>query len=185
MNWEALSAISAFATMVVILVTVFVGRRQLDQLRRATQLEGAIAIFEELDSEVIDEARRFAMHELAGKLKDPHFRKEVEFITLVDTRVHRELVLLRFFERIGAYVDEGLVDGTIVVKAAFGRIMTSWSLLADVVAIHRSVLGTNVWQGFERLNERARDYARSLGVPSDAVPVIVDRVRRGTHVPDL
>ena len=108
-----------------------------------------------------------------------------EFITLVDTRVHRELVLLRFFERVGAYVDEGLVDGTIVVKAAFGRIMTSWSLLADVVAIHRAVLGTNVWQGFERLDERARDYARSLGVPSDAVPAIVDRVRRGTNVADL
>jgi hypothetical protein len=179
MNWEALSAVSALATMVVILVTVFVGRRQLDQLRRATQLQGAIAIFEELDSEEIDEARRFAMHELAGKLEDPQFRKEIEFITLVDTRVHRELVLLRFFERVGAYVDEGLVDGTIVVKAAFGRIMTSWSLLADVVGIHRSVVGTNVWQGFERLNERARDYARSLGVPVDVVPSTIEQMRRG------
>jgi len=85
-----------------------------------------MGIFAELDSPLIDDARRFVMHELPEKLKDPAFLKDVELIALGDPNVHKELVLLRFFERVGAYVDEGLIDGEIIYKAANARLMSAW-----------------------------------------------------------
>src|SRR5579863_4424098 len=112
--WEAITAVATAATTLIILITVIVGRRQLDQLRRTTQLEGAMGIFAELDSPTIDEARLFALHELPAKVKDEQYRKECEMFALSDVRVHKELVLLRFFERIGAYVEEGLIEGEII-----------------------------------------------------------------------
>ena len=99
MSWEAVTALGSAATAIVIVVTVIFGRRQLDELRRATQLEGAMRIFAELDSPEVDEARRFVTYELPEKLKDAQFRKEVELTALGDPRVHKELVLLRFFDR--------------------------------------------------------------------------------------
>jgi len=164
MSWEALTALGSIATAIVILITVIVGRQQLDELRRATQLEGAMGLFAELDSAAIDDARRFATYELPAKLKDPLFRKEVELTSLADERVHKELVLLRFFDRVGAYVEGGLIDGELVNKAAFGRIISSWAALSEVITIHRSVVGGFLWQRFERLKDSAAAWVQAQGI---------------------
>lgn len=173
MSWGAVSAIGSIATAVIILITVVIGRRQLDQLRRATQLEGAMGIFAELDSDVIDEARRFAIHELPSRLQNAEFRRECELIGWADPKVHKELILLRFFERLGAYVEEGLIDGEIINKTAVGRVMGAWFLLRDVVTIHRRILGDFTWNRFERLYESAARYLRAQGSDPDRLMKIV------------
>ena len=125
-----------------------------------------MGIFAELDSDVIDEARRFAIHELPSRLQNAEFRRECELIGWADPKVHKELILLRFFERLGAYVEEGLIDGEIINKSAGGRVVGAGLLLRDVVAIHRRVLGDWTWSRFEMLYESGSRYLRAQG--SDA-----------------
>ena len=174
MTWEAITAIGSLATAVVILVTVVVGFRQLDELRRATQLEGAMGIFAELDSPLVDDARVFVTYELPNKLKDPQFRKEIDLSALGDPKVHKELVLLRFFDRVGTYVEEGLIEGDILYKAAFGRILSSWVMLHEVVEIHRRVIGAEfIWKRFEMLKDGAAHWVSRQGVdPAKAMHFI-------------
>lgn len=162
MNWEAVTAIGTVFTGLVILVTVILGRRQLDHLRRATQLEGTIAVFAELDSPAQVEARRFVQFELPQRLKEEPFRGETALVGAVDETVHKELLILRTFERIGAYVNEGLLEGSLVYRVASGRIIGMWDCLSDVVKTHRESLGPWAWENFERLNRDTRRWVQTL-----------------------
>ena len=165
MPWEALTAIGTLGTVIVIFLTVVFARRQVDltreqlhQLRQATQLEGAIAIYAELESPRVETARMFVLLELPAKMRDPVFRDEVRLIAQVDETQHQELIILRAFDRIGIYVSAGLIDADVIYRGAMGRILTMWESLAEVVAIHRQT-ATFLWSGFESLAAGARAFA--------------------------
>jgi hypothetical protein len=165
MSWEAITAIGSVGTGVVIFLTVIFARRQVEltrqqlhQLRQATQLEGAIAIYAELESQRVEAARMFVLLELPAKMKDPTFRDEVRLVAQVDETQHQELIILRTYDRIGIYIDAGLIDADVIYRGAMGRILTMWEALADVVAIHRQTAGF-LWSGFEGLASGARAFA--------------------------
>ena len=179
MIWEALTAIGTIFTGLVILVTVLFARRQvemmrhqLDQLRRTTQLEGATAVFAEMDSPWQIEARHFVRDDLPRLMTDPKFHDEVALIGAMDEAVHKELVVLRFFEKVGVYVSQGLIDGEVIYNVMPGRIVNAWDSLNDVVTIHRSVRGQAIWQNFERLHANTRSFQQAQGLirpPRDRV----------------
>lgn len=91
MNWEAVAAVSTAFTGLVILATALAAvrevriaaehsrstRDQLEHLRKATQFEGALAVFSELDTPLQMQARHFVQFELEHRMKDEGFRKEV------------------------------------------------------------------------------------------------------------
>jgi hypothetical protein len=165
MSWEAVTAIGSIGTGVVIFLTVIFARRQVEltrqqlhQLRQATQLEGAIAIYAELESPRVEAARMFVLLELPAKMKDPAFRDEVRLIAQVDEAQHQELIILRAYDRIGIYISAGLIDADVIYRGALGRILTMWEALADVVAIHRQT-AVFLWLGFEGLASGARAFA--------------------------
>src|SRR5215469_10099832 len=126
MNWEAVTAVSTAFTGLVIFFTVIFARQQLQQLRKASQLEGAVAVFADIDAPKVEEGRQFVLHELRERMRDPKFRDELRLIALVDENVHKELIVLRAYERVGAYIDEGLIDAEVVYLGAVGRIMSTW-----------------------------------------------------------
>jgi hypothetical protein len=156
MNWEAVTAIGTVFTGLVILFTVILGGRQLDHLRRATQLEGATAVFAELESARFVEAQRFVREELAAHLKDRQFRDEARLIGFGNEIQHKELIVLRFFERIGLYTNAGLLDKEIVYGMMSGRVVAAWYALRDVVAIHREE--ALMWPNFENLVQGTMDW---------------------------
>jgi hypothetical protein len=165
MNWAAVAALSTAFTGLVILVTALAAMRevriaaehsratrdQLEHLRKATQFEGALAVFSELDTPFQMNARRFVQFELKDRMRDERFREEVALIAGADEVEHQELTVLRCFERVGAYVRKGWVDGDVVYMVASGRVIVTWRALEDVVAIHRSFAGPAFWENFERL----------------------------------
>src|SRR5690348_9536417 len=72
MTWEAVSALAAVFTGLIIAATVIVGVRQLrltqetlEHLRRATQLEGAMKIYADLNSPEFRESQLFVLNDLA------------------------------------------------------------------------------------------------------------------------
>src|SRR5438874_1278069 len=87
MNWEAVAALGSVLSATVIAVTVIFASRQvkvaarqaqltndqLNHLRRSTQLEGAMRIFDEMDKPEFREAVRFVVHDLRSQMQDPAF----------------------------------------------------------------------------------------------------------------
>ena len=165
MNWEAVTALGTVFTGLVILVTVLVGQRQLRatvdqlrQLRRASQLDAANAIFTELNSPTFLEARRFILDDLPERLKDPRFREELELIGRADENVHKELFVLRMFERIGMYCEEELLNPDLVYYLVSGRIVDTWEGLVDVVAVHRRIATMRIWHHYEKLYDDSQRF---------------------------
>jgi len=164
-DWSAVSAIGTVVTGVIIAVTVIVGfhqlrltRVQLEQLRRATQLDGAMKIFDNLQSEKYIEARHFVATELPRHLEDPVFRREVE-LGIIWTRnpgtMHEEQIVLRTFETIGSNVHEGLLDRDVIVNIAAIPIIVAWAHLEEVIGIQRHTIHPRMWENFERLHSDA------------------------------
>lgn len=158
MTWEAVSALAAVFTGLIIASTVLVGIRQLrltqetlEHLRRATQLEGAMKIFEDLNSPEFRESQHFILNDLAQRMDDPAFRDTVGLVGIADIRQHKELTLMRAYERVGTYVRYGLIDGAIVYDYGLPVIAGTWEELAEVVAIHRNAMGNGLWENFEFL----------------------------------
>jgi hypothetical protein len=177
MNWEAVTALSTAFTGLVILATAVAAireariaaehsrstRDQLEHLRKATQFEGALAVFSELDTPFQLNARHFVQFELHERMKDPHYREEVALIAGADELEHMEITVLRCFERIGNDVHKGLVDGDVVYAAAAGRVIVTWHALQEVVAIHRDVAGPGFWDSYERLYRNCKTWQHRHG----------------------
>ncbi|MGB9652040.1 MAG: hypothetical protein WCB01_09555 [Candidatus Cybelea sp.] len=166
MGWDAITALATLGTGLAIVATVLLGirqlqltRSQLEHLRRATQLQGAMKIFDHLNSVEFWDSLHFIATELPKRMTDPQFRDEVASIGMADTNVHRELPLMRTLERIGTYVKHGLIDGPIIYDFAMPPIEKAWELLTDVVRIHRTAHGEAFWENFEMLYREGKRWA--------------------------
>lgn len=170
--WEAVTAVSTAATTIILLLTVLMGKRQVDLLRRSTQLEGVFNVLRELDSEKYIESRRFVLHELEGRLKDPQFRKDIED-GVADETVHKEIPTLRIFEEIGAYVKFGLVDADTIYCQAGSRAVLCWQKLRPIVELARKRGGPGAWDSYELLVAGSKRYYRQIH-PDFAHPLMDD-----------
>lgn len=156
--WEAITAIATLGTGIAIVLTVLLGIRQLrltgahlEHLRRSTQLEGAMKIFDTFFSHEFRHSMRFVISELSGRMPDPEFRAGVEIVGAADESVHKELFVLRSFERLGTLIKNGLIDGPIIYDLLLPVIFGTWESLADVVAVHRAKMGSALWENYEYL----------------------------------
>jgi len=178
--WEALTAIGTIASAIVIAVTVLMAARQvrltadqLEQLRRATQFQGAMAIFQEQTSPVFWGGIRFVMTELKGHMKDDGFRSGVELVGMADDSVHKELIILRTFDNIGLYVKQRLIEPEVIYSSpVFVRAILGWEALQDVIAVHRQSLGPWMWGNFEYLYVECKRWAQRNGRTLDLASVV-------------
>lgn len=188
MNWEEVIAIGTVFTGLVIFFTVVIGYHQvrvtldqLRQLRRASQLEAANTMFAELASPTFLDARRFILYDLPERLKEPKFRKEVELVGRADENVHKELIVLRTFERVGLYVEQDLLDPKLIYHLASGRVIDTWEGLSEVVVIHRRVMSFRIWDHFEKLYDHTLDFMKSeYGADRSTMDRRVREVREAT-----
>ena len=160
-GWEAVTAISTAATTIILLITVILGRRQVELLRRSTQLDGMIAVLREVNEPRYAESYRFVMNELETRMRDPEYRRAHEDGTMHES-VHKELPTLSIYEQIGAYVHFGLIDADAVYCQMGPRAVRCWEKLQDVVAIHRRRSGPGAWDNFERFVDGAIRFGRRL-----------------------
>lgn len=160
-TWEAITAISTAVTTIVLVLTVIMGRRQLELLRRSTQLDGLIKTLGEMDEPRYVESYHFVLHELAGRMQDPAFRELVARGGVTEV-THQYMPILTLFERMGAYVRYGLLDADTVYCQAGARAVRAWEKLREVVEIDRMRAGPGVWDSFEALCEGATRYARKM-----------------------
>lgn len=162
MTWEALTAIATAFTGLVIAATVVVGARQLrltrdtlDELRRATQLEGTMRILDDLMGPEFRESMVFVANELPRKMQEEGFRATVSRMGAEDTAVHKELIVLRTLERVGVYIKYGLLDGEVIYDVSLPVFISLWTSLQPVIEIHRRDRGEGFWENFEYLYRSA------------------------------
>jgi hypothetical protein len=86
--------------------------------------------------------------------------------------VHQGLYLLRALERIGTYVRFGLCDGEIIYGTYQARIIVSWELLKDVVAIHRQIAGPQFWVNAQYLYDDCVRWLSANNVNFDSSAVL-------------
>ena len=181
--WEALAAIGSIVSAAVIAATVVMAARQvklnadqLEQARRATQFEAARSVLLEMVEPKFVDAYRFIIHDLPALMHNEEFYRGIAEVGLADYAVHQEVYLLRALERIGTYVRFGLIDGEIVYGSYQARIILTWELLTDVVAIHRQIAGPQFWVNAQYLHDDCVRWLSANNIEFDA-SVVLRRMR--------
>jgi len=175
MNWEAVGAISTAFTGLVILVTAIYAARQvqalneqsralgtqIEHLRRATQLDGTLAVFEEIFSTNFLGAYRFVMHEFDERMKDDDFHAAA-LAPAPDDETHKELQILRHMERIGTLIKNDLLEADVILDFASSVIWACWEKLEPLVIEQRRAFGGPfLWENFEYIAKKSRVFDSS------------------------
>lgn len=161
MTWESLTAITSAITTVVLIATVIMARRQVQLLRRSTQLDGLIRILAEMDSPELLTSYHFVLDQLPVKIQDPAFRQRL-IDGETDESIHQYLPILRFFEKVGAFVKFGLLDPDTVYCQVGSPAVRTWNALREVITYDRRRGGPGVWDGFETLAKGTVRYYRQM-----------------------
>jgi hypothetical protein len=112
-------------------------------------------MFEELMSPDFLAPYRFVLNDFEELMNDPTFRAET-LLRGADTVTHKERQLMRHMERIGALVENDLLDSDVILDYSADVIVQTWSRLKPLVLVHRLVSGVEtMWGGFKMLPERA------------------------------
>jgi hypothetical protein len=184
MNWEAVTALStAFTGLVILLTVIFAARQvralndqskalgaQLEHLRRATQLDGTLAVFDELFSSELQSAYRFVMTEFDQRMKDETYHGEA-LERAPNPETHKEIHLMRHFERIGTLVKNDLLDACALFDFAGFFIQEVWGKLEPLMMEERRYYGNDrLWENFEYLARKAKaDLGSTQWAPPSSV----------------
>jgi hypothetical protein len=152
---EWVSTAAAVGTFVVIAATAIAALVQLRHLRVSNQLQGLLAILTMPYEPVLQESFEFVSHELENRMRDPEFRRQLERPT-VDRLVHKEMRVLDYYERLGSIVKNGLIPEDLYFDNSTPE--QYWRMLSQVIAIRRRVRGPVVYDNFEYLVARSRDW---------------------------
>lgn len=161
MSWEALTGIASAITTLVLIATVIMARRQVQLLRRSTQLDGLLRILAEMDSPAHVASYRFVLDDFPRKIQDPIFRQAVIDGTTNES-VHQYLPILRYFEKVGSFVKFGLLDPDAVYCQAGAPAVRVWNALQEVIGYDRVRAGPGVWDGCETLATGTIRYFRQM-----------------------
>ncbi|HEY8320729.1 MAG TPA: hypothetical protein VIG46_02890 [Candidatus Baltobacteraceae bacterium] len=157
MSLELITTLSAVATFVVIAATAVAAMVQLRHMRAANQVSSLSTFLDDFEGPKYREAFDFVRTDLAKRLEDPAFRREIREGSL-DRRRHPEITVCNLFEQWGLFVRIGAIDIRFMeaLKVAGGF----WDRLEPVVAISAERTGgvNIVFENFEYLAIQARKW---------------------------
>src|SRR5436305_12465764 len=104
---EYLAAFASIATFLVIAATAIAAFIQLRHIHGANQLAGLLHLTETWRSDAFQSANTFIRDELAGRLRDPAFRRQL-LRADPDRRSHPELYIADMLEQTGSYIKYGM-----------------------------------------------------------------------------
>lgn len=157
MSAEWVSAAATVGTFMVVLasaVGVFV---QLRHMRGSNQITALTECRETLESEEFGKALRFVGYELPRRLRDPAAWPEIAANPLSGEYLAIDTVG-NFFESMGNFVKNGIIDKQIVCDVWSAIILRSWRALAPILAYYRRDTADMLWENFEYLAVLAQRY---------------------------
>lgn len=159
-NWEALGAISAALTCLVIAVTAFVSVDQLRQLRGQRQDAAAVELVRSLQDDSFVRSCRFL---LATATDSPESKRIAQ-----DDQFKQAMLLLGFrFEMLGVLVYREAVPFDVAAELVGGLVIETWRRLKPEIEVDRQTPGWRLYlEWFEWLAEQLEARGRSKQQPS-------------------
>jgi len=156
MSWEEISALSTFATLIVIAASAVAAVLQLRHMRSANTISGFIGLMERWASPQAREVQRHVFNgEVERKLADPEYRKTLASGD-VDRVAHPELQYLDFWESLGMLLKLRYFDEAAVMESGGPMAVRAWQHLSPVIAIIRRTRGPTAYDNFEYIVARAQ-----------------------------
>jgi len=152
---EAWTTVAAVGTFIVITITAIAAFIQLHHLRASNQLSAMLKLLELEQSPGLEARFHFVRTELAARMKDTAFRDSLDDRP-VDRTVHPERHVIAWFEHIGAWMKNGLIDERTYLEYASPIIRQYWALLAPIVKRIRRTREPWLLEDFEYLAARAK-----------------------------
>jgi len=182
MTLELWNTIAAWGTLLVITATAIAAIFQLRHMRASNDLEGLLKVLEMAYEPVVQDAFDYLTSDFCLKIEDPNYLSELERDP-VDSRVHKELIACEYYERLGSYVKNGLINAEFYLDCSSPEMY--WDQLAPVIATLRKRRGPSAYENFEylvvlerRWNERHPSGNYPKGAPRIPIPdPAVDRAK--------
>jgi len=160
-NWEELSAISTFLTLLVIGATAIAAVTQLRHMRASNAITGFIGLMDKWSSPQAREIQNYVFHgELERRLQDSAYRQELMRIQ-TDRLKHPEVQYLDFWESLGMFVKMGYFSEEAVMESGGPIAAMAWPKLSPVIAIIRRSRGPTAYDNFEYLVSRVQMWEAS------------------------
>src|SRR5580700_5573716 len=137
MSLEVWTTVAAVGTFIVITITAVAAFIQLHHLRASNQLSAMLKLLELEQSPGLEARFHFVRSDLAEKMKDPEFLASLD-ARPVDRTLHPERHVIAWFEHIGAWMKNGLIDEQTYLEYASPIIAQYWRLLAPTIYRMRS-----------------------------------------------
>ncbi|MDQ6823904.1 MAG: hypothetical protein M3007_00375, partial [Candidatus Eremiobacteraeota bacterium] len=163
MSWEALTAISTFATFLVIAASAFAALRQLCHMNAGNQISAALALMDKWSSNEYAKAIEYVFGgELDQRLSDPQYRRELMQFPISRLK-HPEFAIISYWEQVGSLVKLGFISEDAFMDLASLVCIIAWEKLHPVIAIMRRRRGPQVMDNFEYLASRSRVWEERHG----------------------
>jgi hypothetical protein len=153
---EQWNIVISIATLVVLLTAAAAALVQLRHIRASNELSTFSEGFELWYSPAVQEGLTFIQRELATKMEDPGFRRELDTAGPVDHSRHPELNVLDFFDNIAIYLVMGNMREDMIMLAGGQLARSLWYTLSPTIAIMRRKRGPQMYASFEYLVARAQ-----------------------------
>jgi hypothetical protein len=155
-NWQEVSAISTFVTMIVIALTAIAAVVQLRHMRAGNAINGFLGMMDKWSSPQARERQNFVFGgELDRRLTNPEYRAELTQMQ-PDRLAHPEVEYLDFWESLGGFLKLGYFPEDLIMESGGPVGIRAWEKLAPVIALIRSTRGQTVYDNFEFLVSRAK-----------------------------
>jgi len=153
MSQDILGTAAAIGTLVVIAATAIAAIIQLRHLRQSNQLNALLTILRMPYDPVLHDAFEFIHAELPGRLNDSDFMQLLD-ASPINRKVHKELWVLDYYERVGSYLKANLIDAAVYLDSSSPE--RYWNALKPVIKWIRGRSGPWVYENFEYVVYLAR-----------------------------
>lgn len=174
MLMEILNTVASIGTFVVIAATAIAAVVQLRHMRNNNQLTGLLDVLGRVEDPVFNEWLDRAKRIVPEQVQNPEFRK-----ALTGGVFAREdnpwLNMMNSYEWVGSLIKHGLIPEEPFMDVYSARILSAWEVLEPVFAIARRRGDPSLWENFEYLVVRSREWEKNY--PGGAYPKGVPRLK--------
>jgi len=155
---EVWNTVATVGTFLVILATAIAAIVQLQHLRVNNQLQALLAILRMPYDPELSNAFDFVLGDFKNKMRDPGFRDDLTKMTPPDRRIHKELRVCDYYERLGSCIKFGLIAEELYFDNSTPE--RFWNVLEPAIALYRRNRGPTAYENFEYLVIRSNEWDR-------------------------
>jgi hypothetical protein len=182
MSQETLATAASIGTFIVIAATAVAAVVQLRHLRAQNQLTGLLTVLARVEDPQFNEWVDNARQVVADRLPDPAYRRAILDGTF-DRKNNAWLNLANSYDWVGSLVKHNLIPEESLLDVYSFRVTQAWEIVEGIVPLVRSRSGPVVWENFEYLVVRAREWNAQHA--EGAYPKGVPRLRIDVTWPEL